>query len=86
MLEKTDWRIWVNGYGEFDFTGTEQEAEEMRAHKARWEGGIGKKWRADLRNESDRLTQKLVSIWETGEGAPVQLLKKIKKAKLAEAK
>jgi hypothetical protein len=37
------WTIIVGGYGAFLFDGTEQEAEEMRAHKARWERGIGRK-------------------------------------------
>ncbi len=33
----------MSGYGEFAFYGTEQEAEEMRAHKSTWEGGVGYK-------------------------------------------
>lgn len=43
---KEKWKIDVTGYGTFDFDGTEQEAEEMRRHKAEWEGGVGRKWRA----------------------------------------
>lgn len=39
----THWAILVAGYGAFLIEGTEQEAEEMRAHKARWERGIGRK-------------------------------------------
>ena len=39
------WRISVTGYGDFLYVGTEEEAEDMRAHKARWEGGIAKKVR-----------------------------------------
>lgn len=38
----SDWVIYVGGYGAFIFEGTHAQAEEMRAHKARWEGGIGK--------------------------------------------
>lgn len=39
-----NWIILVGaGYGAFLFQGTEQEAEDMRSHKARWERGIGKK-------------------------------------------
>jgi hypothetical protein len=38
-----DWVIYVHGYGAFMFEGDETEAEKMRAHKANWEGGIGKK-------------------------------------------
>lgn len=37
------WVISVAGYGSFLFEGSEKEAEEMRAHKARWERGIGRK-------------------------------------------
>ena len=41
------WIISVGGYGTFFFEGTESEAEEMRAHKAKWERGVGKKRPAD---------------------------------------
>jgi hypothetical protein len=34
------WIIYVPGYGSFDFEGTEAMAD-----KARWEQGIGRKWR-----------------------------------------
>jgi hypothetical protein len=44
---KLPWVILVSGYGAFIHTGTEQSAEEMRTHKARWEGGIAKKRPAD---------------------------------------
>jgi hypothetical protein len=37
------WLITIGGYGKFGFFGTEKEAEEMRAHKAEWEGGVGRK-------------------------------------------
>ena len=37
------WTIEVYGYGAFLFKGTEKEAEEMREHKAIWEGGAGRK-------------------------------------------
>ena len=41
------WEITVGGgYGTFPFFGTEAEAEEMRVHKARWEGAIARKHRA----------------------------------------
>ena len=53
--ESAWWIIDVHGYGEFAFHGTEAEAEEMRAHKTRWEGGIGEKRLADPgRNKRDR--------------------------------
>lgn len=41
--QASSWVISIGGYGTFLFDGTETEAEEMRAHKARWERGIGKK-------------------------------------------
>lgn len=38
------WVILIaGGYGAFLFEGTEAEAEEMRAHKANWEGAVGHK-------------------------------------------
>lgn len=42
------WVILVGGgYGAFLFEGTEAEAEEMRKHKARWEGVVALKRLAD---------------------------------------
>jgi len=43
IKEIKHWLISVAGYGEWIYIGTEKEAEEMRAHKANWEGGVGKK-------------------------------------------
>lgn len=41
---KPSWVILVaGGYGAFLFQGTESEAEEMRVHKANWEGAIAHK-------------------------------------------
>lgn len=38
------WEIVVGGgYGRFELTGTEAEAEEMRRHKARQEGAVARK-------------------------------------------
>jgi hypothetical protein len=37
------WTIKVVGYGSFYVNGSENEAEEMRAHKSEWEGGKGTK-------------------------------------------
>ena len=37
------WLISISGYGDFGYYGTVKEAEEMRAHKAIWEHGIGRK-------------------------------------------
>lgn len=42
MSEVATWVIYIgNGYGHFLYSGTAAEAEEMRAHKANWERGIG---------------------------------------------
>ena len=79
------WMIWVSGYGTFEFEGTETQAEEMRAHKANWERGQGRKWRADLSRESDRLTAEIVALWDRHEGVPQSLMSRLKKAKDAEA-
>ena len=37
------WVINLHDYGSFIFEGSEAEAEEMRVHKARWEGEIAHK-------------------------------------------
>ena len=42
------WVIRIGGdYGSFLFEGTEEEAEQRRKDKARWEGAIGLKRSAD---------------------------------------
>lgn len=48
------WAVYVGGYGAFLHEGTEAEAEAMRAHKARWEGGIGRKRLATPQEVLDR--------------------------------
>jgi len=35
------WSIHVTGYGRFAYYGTRTEAEQMKRHKAGWEGGRG---------------------------------------------
>ena len=42
------WIISVHGYGEFNFFGTEHEAEDMRRHKANWERAVARKRRGRL--------------------------------------
>jgi hypothetical protein len=43
------WIIEVGGgYGAFNFFGTEDEAEEMRRHKANWEHAVARKRRGQL--------------------------------------
>jgi len=44
---KQKWVIDVVGYGTFFYEGTEEEAEEMRKHKANWEAAIARKRLAD---------------------------------------
>lgn len=47
-MKAEQWVILIGGgYGAFLHAGTETEAEEMRAHKARWERAPGKKRLAD---------------------------------------
>jgi hypothetical protein len=60
------WLISVGGYGSFGFYGTEGEAEEMRAHKARWEQGAGKKERIpathpEAKSEQEHLRRQLAN-------------------------
>ena len=47
MSDKTEKKHWLitvgGGYGSFEFIGTEEEAEKMRIHKARWEGAVARK-------------------------------------------
>lgn len=39
------WQITVSGYGAFQQVATEEQAERVRADKARWEAGVGTKKR-----------------------------------------
>lgn len=41
--ERSFWIITVVGWGTRALYGTEAQAEEWRAHKAQWEGAIGRK-------------------------------------------
>jgi hypothetical protein len=50
MEEQTNWRIWVAGYGDYDFTGTETQAHAERRRKADSEGtSVSLMWRTDLK-------------------------------------
>lgn len=82
---KTVWRIRISGYGTFDFTGTEAEAEEMRAHKANWERGHGMKWRADLSRKSDQFAAEMAALWDVHKGVPDKLVRARRAALKAEA-
>lgn len=75
------WRIFVGGYGAFDFEGTEKQAEEMRAHKARWERGVGLMYRVNRQTDYDWFTMKIVERFERGEGVPQAWFAARKKAK-----
>jgi len=79
-MEKTIWVIRVAGYGTFECEGTESEAEVMRQHKARWEGGAAMKWRKDGKNLSDRLAAEIAAIFDSGSGVSAALWKKWRKA------
>jgi len=48
------WIIDIDGYGEFSFYGTEDEAEERGAAKAEWEGGAARMRLADRTVAVDR--------------------------------
>ncbi len=74
------WKIRVSGYGTFDFTGTEAEAEEMRRHKAQWEGGNGHKYRVENQTEADRLMQRMCEKWDTHNAVSPALMKKYRTA------
>ena len=74
------WKIRVQGYGTFEFYGTEDEAEEARRNKSRWEGGIGIKWRSDLSRKSDKLTAQIAEKWDQRAGVSAKLIKARKKA------
>jgi hypothetical protein len=81
----TVWMIRVAGYGTFEFTGNESEAEATRAHKANWERGSGMMWRKDLARESDRIGKQIADLFGAGEGVPAKLLKARIEAKENEA-
>jgi hypothetical protein len=83
--ERTVWMIRVAGYGTFEFTGTEAEAEATRGAKAQWEHGSGMKWRKDLLRESDRIGAQMAALFEQGEGVPMEMLRKRAEARKREA-
>jgi hypothetical protein len=72
--------VRVAGYGTFECEGTESEAEAMRQHKSRWEGGAAMKWRKDGKNLSDRVAAEIAAIFDSGAGVSAALLKKWRKA------
>lgn len=80
------WKIRVAGYGTFEFTGTEQEAEEMRRQKASWEGGASMKWRSDLSRDSDKIAAEIADLFDNGKGIPYSFFSRRKKALAREAR
>ena len=60
------WTISVTGYGSFQLTGTEDAAEEMRAQKADWEGGVGRKERNCGKCTRQRCGRPLERDWIMG--------------------
>lgn len=86
-MSKGKWLIRIAGYGTFEFEGTEQEAEDMRKNKAKWEGGRGLKWRiGEWRVESDIITACVADFFDAGFGAPGSLINLRRKFLKAEAK
>lgn len=80
MQNPVQWKIRISGYGTFEFTGTEEKAEEMRIHKAQLEHGSGIKWRTNPITEIDHLTAEMAILWDEGKSIPWQLCRKLKKA------
>lgn len=81
--DKTVWRIRVSGYGTFDFNGTEDEAEEMRKHKANWERGHAIKWRKDLAHDCDKAAAEIASRFDQHKGVSRTLLKRYRAGRAA---
>jgi hypothetical protein len=84
-MKRDSWKIRVSGYGTFDFHGTEEEAEAMRVHKARWEDGSGLKWRTTNQTPVDQITAEMAALWDQHRGVPFKLLQKLKAARAAQA-
>lgn len=81
MSERIVWKIRVQGYGTFDFCGTEQDADVRRIAKARWEKGNSMMWRADESREVDKFASQIARLFDAGKGAPYSLVKKYRKEK-----
>lgn len=84
MDDSTVWKIRIAGYGTFEFTGTEAEAERRRRDKAVYEQGTGMMWRKDLLREGDRLGAEIAALFDSGKGAPGELIKRWTYARRAE--
>ncbi|MBC7178806.1 MAG: hypothetical protein H5U14_01720 [Roseovarius sp.] len=49
------WTILVHGYGAFEFRGSREAAEEVKAAKCRWENASGRLWASHPVTEVERL-------------------------------
>ena len=47
------WMIKIAGYGDFEYLGTEADAETRRRQKANWEHAVGRKERRRDANEAE---------------------------------
>jgi hypothetical protein len=63
------WVIKVSGYGAFAYYGTENEAEDMRVHKSRWERAAARKRRVGRNHELVRRRIEWVKV-EIANGYP----------------
>ena len=59
MSDQKHWRIHISEWGTLWGIGTEQEAEEWRRHKCRWEHSIGNK---RLATEEEIKSEKFESL------------------------
>lgn len=78
------WVISIVGYGEYEFVGTEADAEKERGRKARWEMSPGRKWRKDHPLESDKIMMQMNALWAEGKGVSSRLMNKYRKARSTE--
>jgi len=67
-MNRAWWVINIIGYGRFGFFGTEQEADEMRIHKAAWEEGEGT-MRPATTNDQSLIAQEISNLrWRLDNG------------------
>jgi len=66
-MKRRWWLISIGGYGDFGYYGTEAEAEKMRAHKAVWEAGVGRKTAISATHPSAKKAMERVK-WERKQG------------------
>lgn len=81
---ETIWVIRIGGYGQFEFVGTEDEAEKLRKSKADWEKAPGQKWRKDLARRSDQVQAAICALWDSGRGVPRSMMQKLHRARCDE--